>query len=99
MIVHKKHIPIAVWALFPLRGPASAFVGCWGLCGLLWLSSTPKRGVVGVVQPAGNIKNKMYSKKKMYLSIVWALFPLRGPALAFVGCCGPLWAFVDKLYI
>src|ERR1700678_3264721 len=47
-----------VWALFPLRGPASAFVGCWGLCGLLWVSFTPKRGVVGVVQLAGNIKNK-----------------------------------------
>ena len=47
-----------VWALFPLRGPASAFVGCWGLRGLSWLLSTPKRGVVGVVQPAGNIKNK-----------------------------------------
>src|ERR1700678_4276600 len=47
-----------VWALFPLCGPTSAFVGCWGLRGLLWLSSMPKRGVVGVVQPAGNIKNK-----------------------------------------
>src|ERR1700678_2574513 len=47
-----------VWALFPLCGPTSAFVGCWGLRGLSWLSSTPKRGVVGVVQLAGNIKNK-----------------------------------------
>src|SRR5271168_4394369 len=45
------------------------------------------------------IKNKLYSKKNTYLSVVWAVFHLRGPASALVGCCGPSWAFVDKLYI
>src|SRR5271168_2078792 len=45
------------------------------------------------------MKNKLYSKKNMYLSVVWAVFHLRGPASALVGCCGPSWAFVDKLYI
>src|SRR5271155_2792949 len=36
----------------------SAFVGAIGLGGPWWLSSAPKRGVVGVVQSA-----KLYSKK------------------------------------
>jgi len=35
MIVHKKHIPIVVWALFRLRWPALAVVGC---CGPSWAS-------------------------------------------------------------
>src|ERR1700678_636283 len=35
--------------LFPLRWPSLAAVG---LHGPSWLSSAPKRGVVGVVQPA-----------------------------------------------
>src|SRR5271168_4944671 len=37
---------------------SSAFVGAVGLHGPSWLPSAPKRGVVGVVQPA-----KLYSKK------------------------------------
>src|ERR1700678_1293926 len=32
-----------IWAVFPLRGPASAFVGCWGLRGLSWISCTSKK--------------------------------------------------------
>src|ERR1700678_4065357 len=41
-----------VWALFPLRGPALAFLAAVGLRGLSWASSGPMRGVAGVVQPA-----------------------------------------------
>src|SRR5271155_2587802 len=38
------------------------------------------------------MKNKLYSKKNTYLSVVWAVFHLRGPASALVGClCGLLW--------
>src|ERR1700678_1250166 len=51
------------------------------------------------------MKKKYIKKKLTYASpndasgVVWALFHLCGPASAFVGCCGPSWAFVDKLYI
>ena len=46
-------------------------------------------------------KNKNLYTKKTHTygpndtsGIVWALFRLRGPALAFVGWYGPSWAFV-----
>src|SRR5271155_5135966 len=86
MIVHKKHIPIVVWALFPLRRPASAFVGCWGLCGPLWISCTSKKKYIK--------KKKLTSGPNDVSGAVWALFPLHGPAWAFVGCWGlrgPSW--------
>src|ERR1700678_2152265 len=80
-----------VWAFFPLRGPASAFVGCWGLRGLSWISCTSKKNTF---------------KKKTYLLMaqttpdasfgpfalfVGFLFPLRRPELAAVGLRGPSW--------
>ena len=50
--------------LFPLRRPLLAAVG---LRGPSWLSSAPKRGVVGVVQPA---KLNLYSKKNTATGVV-----------------------------
>jgi len=42
MIVHEKHIPIIVWALFRLRGPVLAVFDCcgplWACVGLRWPS-------------------------------------------------------------
>src|ERR1700678_1735223 len=85
-----------IWAVFPLRGPAWAFVGCCGLRGLSWLLSTPKRGVVGVEQTARDIKdgqkNEKYIIKKKHTYGPFSLFVgLRRPSLAagaFVGFRG-----------
>src|ERR1700678_220854 len=100
-----------VWALFPLRGPVLTFMG---FCGLLWASSGPMRGVVGVVQPADvvtNLRNgpisKMenFSKKKTHLRPKRHVWRHLGPfsslwaCVGLLGCCGPLWAFINKLYI
>src|SRR5271168_4598084 len=78
-----------IWAVFPLRGPASAFVGCWGLRGLLWISCTSKKNT---------LKKKLTYGPNDARRVVWALFPLRGlpfpSSSAFVGCCGPSWAFM-----
>src|ERR1700678_3043482 len=76
-------------AVFPLCGPASAFVGCWGLRGPLWISCTSKKNT---------FKKKLTYGPNDARRVVWALFPLCGlpfPSLsAFVGCCGPSWAFM-----
>src|SRR5271168_4976948 len=89
-----------IWAVFPLCGPASAFVGCWSLRGLSWLSSTPKRGVVGVVQPASNIKNeKEIEKYTIKKNIHMGCFPSLWACVGLRWLLGPSWAFVDKLYI
>src|SRR5271168_2561150 len=78
-----------IWAVFPLHGPASAFVGCWGLRGLSWISCTSKKNT---------LKKKLTYGPNDARRVVWALFPLRGlpfPSLsALVGCCGPSWAFM-----
>src|SRR6202522_2855676 len=82
-----------VWALFPLRGPALAFLAAVGLCGLSWASSGPMRGVAGVVQPA-DVVTYLRNGPNDARRVVWALFGLRGPALAFVGRRWRLCAFV-----
>src|ERR1700678_3278259 len=76
-----------VWALFPLRGPALAFLAAVGLCGLSWASSGPMRGVAGVVQPA-DVVTYLRNGPNDARRVVWALFGLRGPALAFVAAVG-----------
>src|SRR5271168_1576730 len=76
-------------AVFPLRGPASAFVGCWGLRGLSWISCKSKKNT---------FKKKLTYGPNDARRVVWALFPLRGlpfpSSSALVGCCGPSWAFM-----
>src|ERR1700678_4499773 len=76
---------------FHLRRPALAFVGC---CGPSW-------AFVGVVRAnygcGGYEINCTFKKNLTYgpndaSSVVWALFHLCRPVLAFVGCCGPLLA-------
>src|SRR5271168_4847060 len=82
-----------IWAVFPLRGPASAFVGCWGLRGLLWISCTSKKNT---------LKKKLTYGPNDARRVVWALFPLRGlpfpSSSALVGCCGPSWAFMAVVH-
>src|ERR1700678_2738925 len=80
-------------------GPFFIFVG------LRW----PSLGAVGLVGFRGRrpgqlwvwwVRNKLYILKKLTYGpndarcVVWALFHLCKPALAFVGCCGPSWSFV-----
>src|SRR5271168_1354989 len=93
----KKNIPF-------LRGPLFAFVGCCGhvltCVGRRWLLWA----FVGFVL-IKKCKIKCRIPQKTYLS----LYRLRGPALTFVGCCGPaltcvgrrwlLWAFVGFVVI
>ena len=93
MYITKKDIPI----------PFSSSWACIGLCWLLWACVDlhwPSLAAVGLRGLRSNqkIKNKMYITKK-------DIPILRGPAFAFVGCCGPaltcigrrwlLWAFVQ----
>src|SRR5271155_3948057 len=87
-------------------GPFSSSWACVGLRGLSWASSGPMRGVVDVVQPADVVTNLRNGPND---AVVWALFCLRGPALAavglrwpalaFVGRCGPWWVIVITIKI
>src|ERR1700678_732877 len=76
-------------------GPASAFVGCcgpsWAFFPSLW-ACVELRWLLWI---SCKFKKNTLSKK----TDLWAVFHLCGPASAFVGCCGPLWAFVEKLCI
>src|ERR1700678_2336541 len=76
-------------------GPASAFVGCcgpsWAFFPSLW-ACVELRWLLWI---SCKFKKNTLLKKTDLL----AVFHLCGPASAFVGCCGPSWAFVDKVYI
>src|SRR5271168_2950316 len=96
-----------VWALFRfvglrwpslaavgLRGPALAFVGrCWLLWAFLGLVVIKKFKMQGTLR-----KRPTYGPNDAS-RVVWALFHLRGPSLAVVGCCGPSWACVGLLWL
>src|SRR5271168_3813013 len=75
-----------------LHGPALAFVG---RCQLLWAFL----GLVVIIK----IKIKCTLRKRRTYgpndvsSVVWALFRLRGPLLAVVGCCWPSWVVLPRL--
>src|SRR5271155_1213075 len=72
-----------------LPGPALAFVGrCWLLWAFLGLVVIKKFKMQGTLR-----KRPTYGPNDAS-RVVWALFHLRGPSLAVVGCCGPSWACV-----
>src|SRR5271155_340755 len=82
MLLKKTYI----WAVFPLCGPASAFVGCWGLRGLSWISCTSKKNTF-------KKKTHLWPKRRQTRRLgpfpsSWASFSL------FVGLRWLLWAFV-----
>src|ERR1700678_231048 len=75
-----------ILAIFPLRGPAWAFVGCWGLRGLSWISCTYKKNTF-------KKKTYLWPKRRQTRRLgpfpsSWASFSL------FVGLSWLLWAFV-----
>src|ERR1700678_968886 len=76
-------------------GPASAFVGC---CGPLW-AFFPSLWACVELRWLLWISCKFLKNTLLEKTDLWAVFHLCGPASAFVGCCGPSWAFVDKLSI
>src|SRR6202522_3377997 len=85
-------------AVFPLRGPASAFVGCWGLRGLSWISCTSKKNTFKkktYLLMAQTTPDASFGPFSLFVNF---LFPLRGlpfpSSSALVGCCGPSWAFM-----
>src|SRR5271168_3999822 len=76
-------------AVFPLRGPASAFVGCWGLRGISWISCTSKKNTF-------KKKTDLWPKRRQTRRLgpfpsSWASFSL---FVGLSGCCGPSWAFM-----
>src|ERR1700678_72693 len=75
-------------------GPASAFVGC---CGPSW-AFFPSLWACVELHWLLWISCKFLKNTLLKKTDLWAVFHLCGPASAFVGCCGPSWAFVDKLY-
>src|SRR6202522_2493312 len=92
------------WALVGLRwpslasvglpGPALAFVGrCWLLWAFLGLVVIKKFKMQGTLRKTPTYGPNDASR------VVWALFHLRGPSLAVVGCCGPSWACVGLLWL
>src|ERR1700678_2786880 len=79
-----------IWAIFPLCGPASAFVGCWGLCGSSWISCTSKKNTL-------KKKTHLWPKRRQTRRLgrfpsSWASFSL------FVGLCWLLWAFMAVVH-
>src|ERR1700678_3360628 len=90
-----KNTPRAQMTPDVLFGPFFLFVGLRWPSWLLWALSGPMRGVAGVVQPADVVTN-LRNGPNDASGVVWAFFPLHGPALAFlaaVGLRGLLWAW------
>src|ERR1700678_2343252 len=77
-----------IWAVFPLRGPVSAFVGCWGLRGLSWISCTSKKNTFlkKNLPMAQTTPDASFGPFSLFVAF---LFPLRRPSLAAVGLRGP----------
>src|ERR1700678_2028037 len=90
-----------IWAVFPLRGPVSAFVGCWGLHGLSWISCTSKKNTFlkKNLPMAQTTPDASFGPFSLFVGF---LFPLRGlpfpSSSALVGCCGPSWAFMAVVH-
>src|ERR1700678_1524487 len=93
-----------LWAFLGLRwpslaavglpGPALAFVGrCWLLWAFLGLV------VIKRVKMKCTLRKTPTYGPNDASRVVWALFHLRGPSLAVVGCCGPSWACVGLLWL
>src|SRR5271155_4485597 len=89
-----------VWALFHL---------CFIFVGLRWpsLADVGLRGRRPGQLCVWWVRNKLFIQKKTHLwpkrrisrrlGLFSSLFHLRRPALAFVGCCGPSFAFVSVI--
>jgi len=75
------------WACIGLRWPA---VACVGRRWLLWAF---------VVNKTEKEKKKLTWGPSDAPGVVWALFRLRGPALAFIGLCWPVLACVGRRWL
>src|SRR6202522_2333620 len=71
-----------LWACVGLHLPSLTAVGLPGL------SSNKK------IKIKSTLRKRCTSGPNDASGVVWALFHLRGPSLAVVGCCGPSWACI-----
>src|ERR1700678_722731 len=76
------------------------FFALWAFVGRRWLLWA----FVGLVvikkfKMQGTLRKRPTYGPNDASRVVWALFHLRGPSLAVVGCCGPSWACVGLLWL